>query len=265
LIENADINLLEVEPPPLGKHRERIEFLAKVLAYGAMSNHWSPKIAITGDSRDRENWTSFGHYQYTERLVEYLGNRWRYSHPQISFLEAFGYVVFTGQEEFQVDDFLSPTIKYYYYTLTPRAFLLLDEPDTPPNIFISHKQTLSSAFGLLIYERLRNLGMNPFIDKDIPIGDDWEGHLKKMVEQSQYYIILLAPETWNEASMVYKEFTWAVEGKLTILPIWHNGLKDGDHLPDELGTTQAHIIEKENAAHYEMALEAIVNRLGYRS
>lgn len=105
---------------------------------------------------------------YEKRLQEYLTAHWGdMDQPQAAFLEAMGY--FEPRTELQSN--AQPDTKYYL--VSSKAFALLEQPTTPPSVFISYSRRKSSAFGLLIVARLQAKGMpNPFIDMVIEPGEE---------------------------------------------------------------------------------------------
>ncbi len=264
-VETKD--LLQTAPPSRAEHQKRIEFMAKMLAYGAVNNRWSPEIAVLRRG-NVERWYAQGHQAYSKNLGMYLEQIWKSNYPPMIFLEAFHYVNLCYEDgkgrivRTQGDD-RSEQSTVSSYMLTPKAFSLLDAPAQAPNVFISHRQAESSAFALLVYWRLKHAGARPFIDKDLRLGDDWETFLQKTIQSSQYFVALLTPHAWEKSPMLEKEYRWAKDAGVQMLPVWHNGLSKSETLPLDLSRSQAYIVEKENALHYDIAVDALLTRLGY--
>lgn len=274
----ADIeNILEIDPP-VGDQVERIEFIAKALAYGVINDLWTPYLEVeerwikdteTPPKKfivkiwDKEQihqippplklvgqfWKSKGHPSYEENLSQYLNSKWDFGQPQATFLEAFGYLERKGEKDETV-----------LYLLTPAAFALLKKPK-PSSIFISYKRSESSALALLIVARMKEHGLTPFLDMHpdthlednrLNIAEDWENELRQAIDSREYMVALISPKSLAETSFVRTELRWAIESPKPkkIIPIWHGGFKE-KHLPDNLDLSIRDIILKKNAIKVE--------------
>lgn len=156
------------------------------------------------------------------------------------------------------------------YGLTERALRLVDEPVTPPNVFISYKRSESSAFALLLEARIKyETSATPFLDKSIELGDDWHARLEERIQASRAFICVMAPTTLDERedgskSYVLREIEWALASEKTdlIIPVWHHSY-DGEHPNDIIKRKNAELIESESAKNYDSAVNQILNRLGF--
>ena len=158
---------------------------------------------------------------------------------------------------------------YISNVLTERALRLVDEPVTPPNVFISYKRSESSAFALLLEARIKyETNSRPFLDKNIELGDDWHARLEEKVKASRAFICVIAPNTLDprdDGSKFYvlREIEWALDSENTdIIPVWHHGY-EGVHDYDIIAGKQAEPIESENAKNYDAAVNQVLNRLGF--
>lgn len=252
-------DLLQIEPPPSGEHRRRIHFIAKVLAYGALSGQWSPHLRVTPlNDPGGESWQSLGRVDYHERLSDYLAHRWNKQQPQAAFLESFGYLERKRTPGTSVD-----------YIVTEKAFALLETPAGPPKVFISYHHKTSSAFAMMLEYRLEAKGIPVFIDRSIPKGDAWHVLLKAKVQQCQYFVCLICDEALGSLH-VQKEIEWA-ENQIRI-PIWHPNFRydipNPDHpkwLQEFVTGKQAICVLQESAEAYHDAAEKLLNALGYSS
>lgn len=265
-------NILELDPPD-GDQLDRIEFLAKALAYGAVNNIWGPRfIASSWNHTDPESpsnpavglgprrlWVgeylgTWEHEDFKTRLKDYLSNKWQDKQPFASYLEALGYFE-------KIDEVVSPNHGLVEkYKLTPKAFSLLEKPSTAPHVFISYKRGPSSTFALLIEARLKIAGnSNVFVDKNIKPGEYWHGRLREQVEQCKEFLCLVAPGTL-ESTWVQKEIDWAIEMGKRVISIWH-GCEIIQDIP--ITQTQAIQVTGESAEDYEMAVNKLLNSLGY--
>ena len=157
-----------------------------------------------------------------------------------------------------------------YFFLSAKALSLVDEPVTPPNVFISYKRSESSAFALLLEARIKyETNARPFLDKNIELGDDWHARLEEKVKASSAFICVIAPNTLDprddgSKSYVLREIEWALASEKTdlIIPVWHHGY-DGEHENDIIKRKNAEPIESENAKNNDSAVNQVLNRLGF--
>lgn len=223
-MEDQNQSLLEETPP--SKHVERIKFLAKVLAYGAREDKWSTRFTIDawrkldsariadGDFTSKligEKWIAQGHPTYKQNLEKYLHEKWNYLHPQACFLETFGYL----ERRQQKDDSIE-------YLLTPKSLALLDEPRFK-KVFISYRRQESSAFALLLHDRLKQALFEPFIDlRSIEPGERFKQFIEAEIEASEVFICLVG-KTTLESEYVKDEINHAIKHTKWTIAIWHHG------------------------------------------
>jgi hypothetical protein len=263
---NEAEEFLDTSPSSDATFHERVELVARALAYGVSIDRWTPKIKVQRPY-PKEVWISVGLPQHSEALTAYLSMIWGNQQPQMSFLEAFGYVKEIGKKDRKIG--VSQHATDIEYLLTPKALALLEKPSAPPSVFISYRRSESSALGLLIVARLQAKGIpNPFIDMNIAPGDIWHAQLEKIIKNSKYFISLLGKEPFSE--MVEKEIKWASEvPNLIYIPIWHNGYK-----PEQVNSLQSDVrefvtnanairVKEESAEEYNNAMVQLLNRLGY--
>lgn len=257
-----ELDLLEMEPPPPDQHLKRIRFFAKALAYGVVRNRWLPDFGAI-DHQGSAKLFSMGNKEHTSSLQEYVNQKWSDDTPHPSNLVAFGYLQQTSE---------SDQAGNLRYRLSREAFQLLEEPASPPSVFISYRHDKSSAFGLLIVARLQAKGVpNPFIDMNLQAGDAWHAELEEKVRQSRYFVCLIAPETLS-SEYVITEIRWALSTPtVTAIPIWHNGF-DGTvesefdipaDIMDFVKQTNAIAVKNESADDYNTAVIKLLNRMGY--
>jgi hypothetical protein len=154
------------------------------------------------------------------------------------------------------------------WMLTEKAVNLLEEAELGVS-FISYKRSESSAFALLLEDRLTQANLSPFLDKQLQAGDDWHASLEEKIANSDYFLLILGKETLK-SPITIKEISWALEYKKTIIPIWHNGFlfkaEDWPDLPVEISQalTNTHTIRviEENPLTYDTALRELLNRFG---
>jgi hypothetical protein len=263
MAQSRSDNLLEYSPPPSGKHRERILFFAKVLAYGVITDQWSPRFRIgrVEDAYTRqtseESWSAVGHSNYEQRLRDYLNNTWHDQQPQAAFLESFGFLEQVNEDKYA-----------RIYMLTPNAYELLNEPLHSINVFISYCHSTSSAFALALEYRLEARGVQAFIDRSIPRGDDWHERLHTTVEQSQVFVCLITKEAL-ESRYIQNEIQWAAKNRR--IPIWQPGFiydneqkqKHPEWLRQFVESKQAIRLLEESAESYHDATEKFLNELGF--
>lgn len=233
----------------------RIRTYARELAEGAIYELWTMhfnRYAVTASNPDT------GHHDSSEQKIQhYLQERWGAidNAPNFDLLIRLNYL-----ERISNDGSVA---------LSQTAFELLSDVEAL-NIFISYKRSESSAFALLLHDRLRAAGLNAFVDMQLKAGLNWQKQLKANIKDADYMIVLLGRETLH-SSVTIKEVVWAIAAKIPIIPIWHKGFeyhtKDWTHvLPDAVDEAlQAnHTIRviEENPLMYDMAIRELLNRFG---
>jgi hypothetical protein len=224
---------------------DRVREFARDLAYGATLGLWHTRIQW----RQIQNPEISNH---SKIFAEHLRPKWGTDFPSEYLLLSFGYITEYGSET-----------GYSTYLLTDKAFQLLEQPSSPPDVFISYRRSESSAFGLLIEARLRLAGNpNPFIDKNLVPGSEWNAQLKQQIQRSRYFIALIG-KTTLASPYVIQEIEWAAESNCTIISVLHNGADMDDSTPEILKRRHAISVTEENALGYETAVNQLLNSLGY--
>jgi hypothetical protein len=239
--------------PPIA----RVRLLAKELAEGAVEEVWPSAIEMTeeneviSETEVRRVPAFRGEY-----IRAYLQRRWNNEYPKLHLLVDNGYLTTWEQNRFN-----------FGYQLTKAAFDLLEEA-APASIFISYKRSESSAFALLVLARLKEHGLDAFVDLTIQPGDNWQQHLRDQVRQRQYFVALLGRGSLA-SEVVQQELTWALESGAAIIPIWHNGFtyRSGEialppRLDALLSSTHTIRVLEESALAYNNAIVELLNRFG---
>jgi len=242
----------------------RIHTMALDLAYGVSRGLWGTNFTVdrTAITETWMNWSNVP--QGAVNFDDYITKKWADSPPSAYVMLSFGYFV-----EFEQKD---------GYLLTAKAFSLLEKPLAPPSVFISYARKPSSALALLIEARLKleDRNLKAFIDKDIPLGDEWRDVLVQRISASQYFICLLTMETLL-SKPVAEEIDIALKTPTCkIIPICHGGYSFRADFPATLGeralsaelittlaTKNALVVETESAASYEDKVNRLLGRLGY--
>lgn len=224
---------------------DRIHAFARDLAYGAAQGLWHTKIQwqqLTNPTISRT----------AQVFAERLAPKWGAEFPSEFLMLSFGYFTLLTEEQAGRSTYL----------LTEKAFKLLEKPNIAPEVFISYRRSESSALGLLIEARLKLAGNpNPFLDKNLVVGEEWVRQLEERIRQARYFIILVG-KTTLDSPYVMQELDWALEAGCTIISIWH-GCRMDDSAPEALKTRHAIIVETESALGYETAVTQLLNNLGY--
>jgi hypothetical protein len=231
------------EPVPIDVF-QRVQAFARDLAYGVSQGFWHSKLY----------WNSLHNPEIsnTSKLyAHHLGPKWENQIPSDYLLLSFGYLTLFSTEGG------SPV-----YLLTEKTFSLLERPSRPPDIFISYRRSESSALALLIEARLKLAGNpNPFLDKNLAVGQEWQEQLRERIYNSRYFICLIGEKTL-ESQQVQQEIQWAIEAGCTIISIWH-GSRINAETPAFLRDRHAIIIKDDGALDYEVAINQMLNTLGY--
>ena len=200
---NSFIERRQKIPLP-SNHNKQIRLLARELAEGVHLQLWGieiklqPSDTIGGD-----------HIPVSDNMQMYLLQRWDDIHigHKFDLLASYGFINERNN-------------------LSAEAFALLEDSE-PSTIFISYKRSESSAFALLLVARLKEHGLEPFVDMSLKAGEDWHEGLESRIKARDYFIVLLGKETLH-SEVTVKEIGWAIDFKKTIIPIWHNSFEFDD-------------------------------------
>jgi hypothetical protein len=257
---------------PLDKPRnpenfmQDIEDLARDLAYGVLMGEWRSRHVINDSPNYRQPGVWF--YQDTSTaLQDQYKKKWvtPKNAPEFDAISAFGFM------EREILGKTAQNEDSIRYTLTRMAFDLLQKPAQSPSIFISYRRKESSTFALLVEARLRMAGADPkriFIDKTIPIGDEWESHLVERLTSCEVFICMVGKTAFEDGSWLQREIEILRSENPTaiILPILHNGVTMSDPIVERFfGSVQSATVKEESALEYENAINHILNRLGYET
>ena len=228
----------------------RVHAFARDLAWGVAHGKWGTGFGVMRSAGEETLHVLRGPI---EHFGKYRREKWEDNPPSCEMLQTFGYLGL-GIETTSRGN---PT-----FLLTEKAFALLDKPAVPPKIFISYKQSESSAFAMLVEARLThaNPELGIFIDKSIRGGERWANRIQQAIKNCDYFICIFGPET-PESEGVRKELDLALECNKHILLLTHRGYK---MLPD--GLSEIHRcaeILKENADGYEIAILRLFRDMGY--
>ena len=223
----------------------RVHDFARDLAYGAARGLWHTQI----------HWRKLLNPDistHSKVFAAYLGSKWGSEFPSEYLLLSFGYIEEHSHEP-----------GYAIYLLTQKAFQLLEQPSAPPSIFVSYRRRESSSFALLVEARLRLAGNpNPFVDKNLVPGEEWNEQLHHHIENCEYFVLLVGPSTLDSPH-VLDELNRAIDSRATIISIWHQGARMNDDTPESLRQRHAITVIEENALGYETAVNQLLNALGY--
>lgn len=253
---------LELAPPddPI----QRVHTLARDLAYGVSQGKWGAMLGL-------RTWSGWETMMDNYSLDEYFKNKWHDGPPLPDLMRAFGYLEMLERREYHM-----------LCLITQKAFTLLEQPLSPPAVFISYRRSESSALGLLLEARLKLAAsdINVFIDKALEPGDKWHGRLEKEVRQRPYFVCLLGPTSLG-SPYVRDEILWALDqgqqSEVLIIPICHGGYRFNAPLHEDvvdeaeaieslvqtLAINNAIVVNLESAEEYELAVIKLLNRLGY--
>lgn len=243
------------EPIPDDKIAQ-IRDLARDLAWGVVHLNWSSTFLSRRWPIEEEELTS----------------KWGKAVPDLWLLWSFGFLYksrsatapLTGS---RMDDLIDP--HHDEFVLTPKAFDLLSLA-SPSSIFISYRRRESSAFALLLVDRFRSVGLEPFFDiKDILSGEEWHARLEAEIASREHFVCIVGPSSL-ESENVRKEIRWALDGEKRIHPIYHRGaasqiggFEDSYPAIAEFFGKNATIIEKEDPKEYEARISELLNQFGY--
>ena len=83
---------------------------------------------------------------------------------------------------------------------------------------------------------------------------------QERIVNSRYFICLIGATTL-ESAQVRHEIDWACEAGCSIISLWHGG--EIDAAPPTLRDRHAILVKAESALDYEVAINQLLNALGY--
>lgn len=247
------LNPLELPRTPDDPIRDA-EDLARDLAYGAARGDWEPIFQC----------------QYYGAGLQELGVLPRVDSPNLTHFDKKWGSGRPADVQLLIIFGLAEQYGESSYRLTNKAFDLLKQPTRTPEVFVSYRHQESSTFALLVEARLRLVGVHTvFVDKYIKGGEDWHGTLMSRVQNSDYLVCLIGKTSLTADSFVRRELEWArAAQRPRIIHVWHNGMRMQAGIPAELAflsERQGHEVKEESAAEYEIAVNFILNALGYNT
>ena len=241
-------DLLNISPPD--SNDKRIEMMARVLAHGFLQEYWEFPLDVLY-LQGKESWDIIPGPRsgYTNMLPHYVEVRWGQQFPPIKHLMVFGYVQRDADKR---------------YWLTQKSVDLLKEP-IGKSVFISYRRAASSAFALLLKDRLSAEGFDVFLDmQSLEPGEEWLNQLEQTVINADVFICLVGPGTLDSPH-VRQEIVWALASNVRVIPVLHGGStpEDGRDYSDiaALFTKQGVTVDVEHVLAYDNALRQLSQRL----
>lgn len=251
-------NRLSFPPPEPSDKMACIKEFAYDLAYGSLQRLW----ASTLSQKKGQDGVSIivnatrAYWDGNPGILEtYLRKKWSGDYPDPFALYLLGYL----EGDFITGDRAD-------FSLTDKAYRLVESPEMQTvNVFISYSRQRSSTFALLIEARLNALGINAFVDRSIPPGDEWHAHLEERVKNCEFLVCLIAPETLK-SKYVSKELEWASENiRIAIThPDYDFAAEEStyeDWLLEFVTNRQRISVSEESAAGYHDAVEKLINAI----
>lgn len=144
-----------------------IKIIARDLALGAMAHKWTS--VFTSPIVMNAEWINYFKDNWSHKATKYADGSPQLK-PFFELLVSFEYFsVIRNDSKSNTIGYVSGSIPTHFYTLTQKAFNLLEKPDEALSIFVSYGRKQSSAFSLLVEARLKiaDSQMGVFVDKSI--------------------------------------------------------------------------------------------------
>jgi hypothetical protein len=132
---------------------------------------------------------------------------------------------------------------------------------TKPSVFISYRRDPSSDLARYIRKELVDAGAHVFLDVDDIDKGRFENVIRSNIENSESFLLLLAPETL-QSEWVRREVNLALEHDKNIIPLMMPDFSMEEHVPEEL-TALRRLHGIPYTHHYaEAALEKVKKAVG---
>jgi hypothetical protein len=237
----------------------RAKAFVRELAAGAVGDYWLYDFHVAWDEKGYE-WSAWGGPDTI--IGDYVKTKWGDKAPNPELLVNLG--LMEGGRQTHFDGIFS---------LHAPSYALIEETPRIP-VFISYRNSDSSAFALLLLSRMKAVGLEPFLDlAGLQGGDDWDKMLQTRLTESDTCVCLLG-KTSLMSDYVQKEIRIATKRNLRIIPVFHNGFTDADlrqlaaqkdqtaEVAKLLVKSQGITVREEKARDYNSAVIDILNALG---
>ena len=158
----------------------QIHEFATDLAVGYDEGAWPSDYILHGTIGIKNIWDID---EDDDNFREFINRKWGDDIPYFFSVATMGYLTFLEGNR---------------YGLTEKALRLVDEPVTPPNVFISYKRSESSAFALLLEARIKyETNATPFLDKSLEPGMTGISGWRKRSNPVRRSFASSVPARWN--------------------------------------------------------------------
>ncbi len=242
LLFNDDV--LNTSPPE--SLADRIRTFARLVAYGVMCEYWPVSFVVRNEGSGDEMWSTDYRFFGDTLLGILYKTAWKDKAPSVTHLELFGY----ADRDYSVDNL---------YTLTSAAINLLDQP-LHQKAFISYRRSESTAFAMLLYDRLKLKGFDPFVDLQSLKTGDWHPKLETAIKNTDFFICLIQEGTLENSRWVRREIEWALQHAKEVIPVFYNGLTPETAKQNHQNSEYSEDIEELFSKHaITVAIEGDVN------
>jgi hypothetical protein len=136
------------------------------------------------------------------------------------------------------------------------------QPRVKPKVFISYRRKVGWVTARTIHDNLTSRGADVFIDVDDINEGRFEEIITKAIENSDYFVLVLAPGTL-ESEWVVKEALHALAHHKKIIPVLVDGFDlYKDQLPDELQGIKSHNALNLTPEFFDAGIERLAKFVG---
>lgn len=102
------------------------------------------------------------------------------------------------------------------------------------SVFLSYRRVSSKDLARYVHSRLTDLGFKVFIDVEELDGRRFASAIRQKIMESDYFLIILKPDTLDETSWVRRELVAALEDGKPIISLIADDFNFSQHVPLEL-------------------------------
>ena len=133
------------------------------------------------------------------------------------------------------------------------------------DVFISYRREGGFEMARLVYEHLKNVGLNPFLDLAELKSGPFNVELYHSIEESENFVLILPVNSLerckNEGDWLRFEIEYAIERKKNIIPLMLKGFEWPRDLPESIEILPSYNGVQMSAAYFDASIDKLLSML----